>query len=156
MPKVLRNFFFCLQISMIHIEDYEEQSQEDDKWQVLAQVNTKTAFEVSMKWIFHPILHAWFYISKCNREPDKTYLSWIDWSGHLKVNYHFFLCLGILCNYVSCIKVIVYFKSDFRPSKMDEFVYSSEQIWINLALHNLLTNGSSAVNGCQNESPNSW
>ncbi len=32
-------------------------------------------------------------------------------------------------------------------------VSSSEQIWRNLALHNLLTSGSSAVNGChQNES----
>ncbi len=30
---------------------------------------------------------------------------------------------------------------------------SSEQIWINLLLHHLLTNGSSAINGCrQNES----
>ncbi len=33
----------------------------------------------------------------------------------------------------------------------------SEEILRNLALHHLLTNGSSAVNGCrQNESPNSW
>ncbi len=40
---------------------------------------------------------------------------------------------------------------------VDEFVSSSEQIWRNLALHHLLTIGSSAVNGCrQNESPNSW
>ncbi len=39
----------------------------------------------------------------------------------------------------------------------DEFVSSSEQIWRNLALHHLLTDESSAVNGCrQNESPNSW
>ncbi len=35
---------------------------------------------------------------------------------------------------------------------VDEFVSSSEQIWRNLALYHLLTNGSSAVNGCrQNE-----
>ncbi len=40
---------------------------------------------------------------------------------------------------------------------IDEFVSSSEQIWRNVALHHLLTNGSSAVNGCrQNETPNSW
>ncbi len=40
---------------------------------------------------------------------------------------------------------------------VDEFVYSSEQIWIIVALHHLLTNGSFAVNGCrQNESLNSW
>ncbi len=40
---------------------------------------------------------------------------------------------------------------------VDEFVSSPEQIWRNVALHLLLTNGSSAVNGCrQNESPNSW
>ncbi len=39
----------------------------------------------------------------------------------------------------------------------DEFVYSSEQIWRNVAIHHLLSNGSSAVNGCrQNKSPNSW
>ncbi len=39
----------------------------------------------------------------------------------------------------------------------DEFVSSWEQIWRNVALHHLLTNGSSAVNGCrQNESPNRW
>ncbi len=40
---------------------------------------------------------------------------------------------------------------------IDEFVSSSEQIWRNVAFYHLLTNGSSAVNGCrQNESPNSW
>ncbi len=39
---------------------------------------------------------------------------------------------------------------------VDEFVSSSKQIWRNVALHHLLTNGSSAVNGCrQNERPNS-
>ncbi len=39
---------------------------------------------------------------------------------------------------------------------VDEFVLS-EQIWRNVALHHLLTSGSSAVNGCRrNESPNSW
>ncbi len=31
---------------------------------------------------------------------------------------------------------------------VNEFVSSSEQIWINLALRHLLSNGSSAVNGC--------
>ncbi len=37
---------------------------------------------------------------------------------------------------------------------VDEFVSLSEQIWRNLALLHLLTNGSSAVNGCrQNQSP---
>ncbi len=39
---------------------------------------------------------------------------------------------------------------------VDEFVSSSEQILRNVALHQCLSNGSSAVNGCrQNESPNS-
>ncbi len=39
----------------------------------------------------------------------------------------------------------------------NELVSSYESIWIYLALRHLLTNGSSAVNGCrQNESPNSW
>ncbi len=40
---------------------------------------------------------------------------------------------------------------------VDEIASSSERIWGNLALRHLLSNGSSAVNGCrQNESPNSW
>uniref|UniRef100_A0A9J7Z0Q3 Dpy-30 histone methyltransferase complex regulatory subunit n=1 Tax=Cyprinus carpio carpio TaxID=630221 RepID=A0A9J7Z0Q3_CYPCA len=39
---------------------------------------------------------------------------------------------------------------------VDEFVSISKQIWRILALHHLLTSGSSAVNGCrQNGSPNS-
>ncbi len=38
---------------------------------------------------------------------------------------------------------------------VDEVVSSLQQVWRNLALNHLLTNGSSAVNGCcQNESPN--
>ncbi len=37
---------------------------------------------------------------------------------------------------------------------VDEVVYSLQQFWRNLALNHLLTNGSSAINGCrQNESP---
>ncbi len=44
----------------------------------------------------------------------------------------------------------------YHPQAMqdvDDFVSSSEQIWRNVALHHLLTIGSSAVNGCrQNES----
>ncbi len=40
---------------------------------------------------------------------------------------------------------------------VDEFVSWLEQIWGNVAFHHLLSNGSSAVNGCrQNKSPNSW
>ncbi len=36
-------------------------------------------------------------------------------------------------------------------------VFLSKQIWRNVALHHLLTNRSSAVNGCrQNDSPNIW
>ncbi len=43
-----------------------------------------------------------------------------------------------------------------RPSKMQMNLFL-HQIWRNVALNHLLTNGSSAVNGCrQNESPNSW
>ncbi len=62
---------------------------------------------------------------------------------------------------VASLKRIVHPKNDilltmYSPSG-HEFVSSSEQIWRNFALHHLLTNGSSAVNGCrQNESPNSW
>ncbi len=38
---------------------------------------------------------------------------------------------------------------------VDEFVSSAEQVYSNLALHHLVTNGSSVMNGChQNESPN--
>ncbi len=65
-----------------------------------------------------------------------------------------------LINYIK-LKEIVYQKFKFAEivlkaiQDVDEFVSSSEQIWRNLALHHLLTNGSSAVNGCrQNESPN--
>ncbi len=36
-----------------------------------------------------------------------------------------------------------------RSKDVDEFVFSQEQIWRNLALHHLLTNGSPAVNGCR-------
>ncbi len=40
---------------------------------------------------------------------------------------------------------------------VDEFISLSKQIWGNVALHHLLIDGSSAVNGCrQNESQNSW
>ncbi len=53
---------------------------------------------------------------------------------------------------LGCIKRIVHPKI---IQDVDEFVSKSEQILWNLALHHLLTNGSSAVNGCrQNESPN--
>ncbi len=38
-----------------------------------------------------------------------------------------------------------------------EAIQDVNEIWRNLALNRLLTNGFSAVNGChQNESPNSW
>ncbi len=56
----------------------------------------------------------------------------------------------------------MFFKEEFNPKMKifkhlhpgDEFVSLSEQIWRDLALHHLLTNGSSEVNGCrQNESP---
>ncbi len=37
------------------------------------------------------------------------------------------------------------------------FFFPSEQIWRNVALHHLLINGSSVVNGCRlNECPNNW
>ncbi len=40
---------------------------------------------------------------------------------------------------------------------LDEYVSSLEQIWSNWTWQHLLTNGSSAVNGCrQNESSNNW
>ncbi len=43
----------------------------------------------------------------------------------------------------------------FYIQDVDELVPSSEQNWRNVALHHLLTSGSSVVNGCrQNESPN--
>ncbi len=56
-------------------------------------------------------------------------------------------------------KIEIYWKSTLSQAiqDVDEFVSSCEQIWRDLTLHPLLTNGSSAVNGCrQNESPNSW
>ncbi len=64
--------------------------------------------------------------------------------------------------YVSVLKAIVHpkmkicWKFTHSQATQDvEFVYSSEQIWRNFALHHLLTNESSAVNGCR-QSPNSW
>ncbi len=59
------------------------------------------------------------------------------------------------------LKAIIHLKMKIcwkctRPQAIpdvDEFVSSSEKFWRNLALHHLLTNGSSAVNGCrQNKS----
>ncbi len=39
---------------------------------------------------------------------------------------------------------------------VDKLVYSSKQIWTNVALHQLLTSGAIAVNGCrQNEGSDS-
>ncbi len=60
------------------------------------------------------------------------------------------------------VKGIVHQKGTFSEhlltqaiQDVDEFVSSCEQIWRNVALHQLLTYGSSAVNGCrQTESPN--
>ncbi len=53
-------------------------------------------------------------------------------------------------------KMKIYSPSGHPRFTIDEFVASSEQIWRNVSLHHLLTNGSSVVNGCrQNESPNS-
>ncbi len=62
-----------------------------------------------------------------------------------------------LTDYFYFLKGIVHPKSKFAHPQaiqdVDEFISSSEQIWRNLALHHLPTNGSSAVNGCrQNES----
>ncbi len=44
-----------------------------------------------------------------------------------------------------------------KNENIDELVYYSEKMWRNVALHDFLSSGCSAVNGCrQNESPNSW
>ncbi len=44
-----------------------------------------------------------------------------------------------------------------RPSQKWVCFFTKKKNWRNLALHQLLINGSSAVNGCrQNESPNNW
>ncbi len=66
-------------------------------------------------------------------------------------------------NYVTLLDTklhVIYIKQqlhNFSIQDVDEFVFLSEQIWRNVALRHLLTNGSSAVNGCrQNESPNIW
>ncbi len=68
---------------------------------------------------------------------------------------HFFIqCFCV--SFANC-NVFVLFTHPQAIEDVDEFVTSSEQIWKNLALHHLLTNGSSAVNGChQNASPTSW
>ncbi len=57
---------------------------------------------------------------------------------------------------IACPKVCWTFTHPQAIQNVEDFVSSLEQIWRNVALHHLLTNGSSAVNGCrQNESPNS-
>ncbi len=67
---------------------------------------------------------------------------------------HIDSCTNI--NEIVELKMNIYWKFSHSPQAIqdvDEFVSSSEQIWRNLAVHHLLTNGSSAVNGCrQNES----
>ncbi len=64
-------------------------------------------------------------------------------------------CTGIIKGIQSKIQICWKMHSVISPQaiqNVDEFVSSSEQIWRNLVLHHLLTNGSSAVNGCrQNE-----
>ncbi len=63
----------------------------------------------------------------------------------LKVSFHLKMSICQKSTHPQAIQVV------------EEFVSSSRQIWKNLALHHLLTNGSSAANGCrQNESQNSW
>ncbi len=62
---------------------------------------------------------------------------------------------------LKCMNVIVFTyilgnssskNENFLEMYLDEAFSSSQQIWRNLALHHLLSNGSSAVNGCrQNE-----
>ncbi len=53
-------------------------------------------------------------------------------------------------------KGVAWFAHSHGIQDVDEFVSLIKQIWSNILLHHLLTNRSSAVNGCrQNESPNS-
>ncbi len=64
--------------------------------------------------------------------------------------FHSYLMLTKLV----CPKIKLCWQFTQAIQDVDEFVSSSEQIWRNVALYNLLTNGSFAVNGChQNESP---
>ncbi len=71
--------------------------------------------------------------------------------------YDFLLIIKVILD-VSTFKItnnnffLFFFLLAFQD--VDAFVCSSEEIWRNVAFHHLLTNGSSAVNGCrQNESP---
>ncbi len=75
---------------------------------------------------------------------------------------HLVQCLLVLCSVPKGIvhpkmKICWNFTYPQAVQDVDEFVSSTEQIWRSVASHHLLTNGSSAVNGCrQNERPNSW
>ncbi len=66
---------------------------------------------------------------------------------------NFFICI---CRFpLQCIylKVVSFFLMQWAIN----LHFNSKKIWRNVALIHLLTNRSSAVNGCrQNESPNSW
>ncbi len=65
-------------------------------------------------------------------------------------------CMNILLKGIIQPKIWISWKCTHPQAIQDELVSSSEEIWRNV-LHHLLTNGSSAVNGCrQNESSNSW
>ncbi len=61
----------------------------------------------------------------------------------------FFLFLPPPSSHILKNKVHYSWKISHPHAIQDEFVSSWELIWRNVALHHLLTNGSSAVNGCR-------
>ncbi len=101
---------------------------------------------------------------RCSPRLLHTYLSgvWVHVSflSALRLSQYWFLS--------ATEKLVLYpdvsFKGIVRPNLLKMYSSSSiqhvdelVQILLNLALHHLLTDGSSAVNGCrQNKNPNSW
>ncbi len=95
-------------------------------------------------WSVDYILHVFF----CN---SQYFFVWFTW--HLKAGSH---QESVWCELLCFFKGIVHLKMKIYWT-FCEILNISEQICRNLALHHLLINGSSAVNGCrQNEGPDSW
>ncbi len=87
------------------------------------------------------------------RTPFNVTMSLMYFSGHISNDSQVYVVL----KKTAPLKFMLKCTYSLVIQEVAEFVSSSEQIWRNVALHHLLTSGSSGVNGCrQNESPNSW
>ncbi len=97
--------------------------------------------------MYHGILGILFWIC----------VTFVAWQGLVTIHFHYMEAAWTSCLKESFAPKFELAENPQAIQDVDEFVSSSEQIWRNVALHHLLTNESSAVNGCrQNESPNNW